>query len=72
MPIAIDFTSGYDFKNSDNPGRACTAFFEQHYPDYGIIYTDGTVDPVSHRVGCGFYVERDDFKYGLSLCCEFE
>ena len=63
VPIVIEFTSGYVFKNSDNPGRVFAVFLEQRYSNYTIIYTDGSVDPVGGCVGCGFYVERDDFRY---------
>ena len=67
FPIDIDFETGHVFKNSENPGPACLEFLRQNYSEYEVIYTDGSVEPGSGRAGCGFYAERDDFRYGLSL-----
>ena len=67
LPIDVDLESGSVFKSSENPCRSCVEFLKQQYADSAIIYTDGSVDPVSGRAGCGFYVERDDFRYRLAL-----
>ena len=67
LPVDIDLEMGQLFKNSENPGRACLEYLGQNYSEYAAIYTDGSVEPGSGRAGCGFYVERDDFRNGLSL-----
>ena len=67
VSIPVDPVSCHDFRSSDDPDRVCTGFLAQHYPGYDVIFTDGVVDPVSGRVGCGFYVAGDNFRYGLSL-----
>ena len=67
VSISVDPVSGHDFNSSDDPDQVCTGFLAQHYPGYDVIFTDGVVDPSSGRVGCGFFVVGDNFRYGLSL-----
>ena len=67
LSIDVDLESGSVFRFSENHGRTCVDFLKQQPEDFAIIYTDGSVDPVSGRAGCGFYIERDDFRYGLAL-----
>ena len=67
VPFLVDSTSGHDFRGTDSTNWACTEFFARHYPAYVTIYTDGAVDPASGRIGCGFDVEGDNFRYDLSL-----
>ena len=65
VPVKVDLTSGSSFKNFDSPGLTCLEFLKRHYPDYVTICTDGTVDRDSGRVGCGFYVQRDNYALAL-------
>ena len=67
LSIEVDLEMGSVFKSSEIPGQACVKFLKQHYADFPVIYTDGSVNPASGSAGCGFYVERDDFRYGLAL-----
>ena len=67
VSVLVDPVSGYDFRGSDDPDRACMGFLAQFYAVYVVIYTDGAVDPASGRAGCGFYVVDDNYRYGLSL-----
>ena len=36
-------------------------------PPRGLIYTDGSVDPVAGRAGCGFFVPSLDYRFGVRL-----
>ena len=67
LPIEVELEMGSVFKSSANSGRACVEFLNQQYAEFDVIYTDGSVDPVSGNAGCGFNAERDDFRFGLAL-----
>ena len=36
-------------------------------PPRGLIYTDGSVDPVAGRAGCGLFVPSLDYRFGVRL-----
>ena len=59
--------TGHNFRGSDDPDRECMGFLTRHCPGFDVIFTDGAVDAVGGRAGCGFYVLVDNFRYGLSL-----
>ena len=67
VPVKGDLTSDSMCRNSDNPAATCLEYRNFHHLDYVAIYTDGSVDTVNGPADCRFFVNRDNFRYGLAL-----
>ena len=52
---------------SDNSSVLGGSLVPCPHPPRGLIYTDGSVDPVTGRAGCGFFVPSLDYRFGVRL-----